>query len=1285
MTRIQTLPRGLIALALLASVAGFSAPRLTAAPPLAPQAPAENILTLTMSVTSPAAPGIVYNGEIITVTIVVRNDSTLYSATGINAQNLLPVNTLDSVKCITYTCALLLESTVVQSPNGDVITVTSVSGLNWTFALSPTQALTMSYTAIVIGQRSGEQILNQVSAIYTMNGEIGIGNVSANSTVQVRYPQTGNVAVASASNWLSQDIGGNITMDWGDFDRDGFLDLALGAPSGVSVYRNVDGQLQPYASDPLFRKALGVKWADVRGDHTLQLIVVGDSVDGTSNTPGLNYIYSPSGGALNPVGQFTSALQLARLAIADFTMDGRLDIVGSVNAINGSSSVDCTVNVYANMGGGAFTETNPACVITGQTASALAAGDFNRDGRPDLVMTKFPDRAFVLLNNGSGVVCCDGLVRIASDLDFPPYDFSVGDYDHDGNLDIAMALPLQRQARIYHNKGDNSFDSFTVIRTSVFNTPLAVDWADISGDGNIDLIVADSATRAYRFIGGTFKLIDAIKLPLNAGQVWSIRTARLNLDEDLSIGLTNRDRASRTFGSVTPRLPDEMIPIANSLNSGSVAAGDVDGDGDVDLVFGGASTADSKVAVRYNVAGAFGSGAIINTGAGPHSVAIGDVTGDKKLEIAVGTLSDDRLYFNGSSIFNSPTSSKPYHVLALGDGTGDGKLDLLDASKGGKAILYKNTGAALSATPAWTSTLATPNPRGIAWLDYDRDYYLDFAIANYGSATLLYHNEGDGTFALAWESPSYPATSISAADFNGDGYPDLAIGNDGAPSVVFENTQGSFGSIPVWSSPTTRRTTGIAWGDWDNDGYPELALSNITGTLQVFANVASVPGAPALVWVWSSNEKYAFTGVAWGDFNGDGYLDLAASQSGSDSNGVYINTTVAAAHLSANFILSQTLPVNPAYAYLKRPGATHDAYLFSTSELLAAPGSTNVTVTYKVYDPNDGKNPLARSAMPAPYGRNIVSTVLEYSPDGGANWTRASLAVSSSLPITTTTITGTLGSLVWDAAKDNAVSDNARLRIRIVPETTVGPVDRGASLAISPPFQVRALTCIWATGPSFTVSPTPTIAVSTSVLFEGFVVAASGNTVFHWDFGDGTTAVGQFAYHTFPSDRRYTVRMTVVTDPCPVTRPAVASARITVGNPPTYTLYLPRIQRDTVFALLRPVDPPAASAAVRPLAFQVDRLTGKVAAGGTQLRWEAAIAPALLKAYRVYRRAHGFRGAFALLAQVSPQTLEIRDANAACGYEYLVTMLTDSGESLPSRVTYFSPPCESNPALEVKP
>ena len=539
-------------------------------------------------------------------------------------------------------------------------------------------------------------------------------------------------------------------------------------------------------------------------------------------------------------------------------------------------------------------------------------------------------------------------------------------------------------------------------------------------------------------------------------------------------------------------------------------------------------------------------------------MAFGDVDRNGLLDLAVGTAGENQVYKANQST-TSWSASQPDatdHVLAWGDADNNGTLDLVSAGRGGALAVYLNRAGNLSPSPDF-ATVYTGNVTGLAWCDLDQDGFPDVVSGNEMEPSRAYHNNRDNTFSFLWASGfASRTTSVACADYNGDSYPDLAIGNDGEPTVVFENAAGNLGAGPVWSSPTIRRTSSVAWGDWNNDGYPELALGNLGEPDQVFSNLASSPGLPRLFWSWGSAESQQTTGVAWGDSDGDGYLDLAVSQDGAGSSGIYRNTSVAPAHFGDVFTPTLQLPNNSSYAWLARPGTTDDAYYYSAAEILSGPAEPTVTVRYRVYNAEGTRVTAGSNAT----GTTIANTIFEYSLDGGSSWNRATRASDSPAAITTTTRLGQEGVFLWDAVADQAISDDARFRVRVVDEDRFGPVQRASTTAVSPPFRVRATTCVWPENPIIYTYPEnpPT---NTVAYFIGTLEAGSGALVFSWDFDDGSPIeFGQSVQHTFTEPGYYTVTMTVTGEPCPTNRERIVRRIISVGiEPPIYTTYLPLV------------------------------------------------------------------------------------------------------------------------------
>jgi uncharacterized repeat protein (TIGR01451 family) len=1117
-------------------------------------------LDLTLSADTGADPGIVYNGGTVTYTLTIENQaaspiSDVLVTDSLPREYLLQEQRyfyyLQNVECgnATYGCTLINGTEEISLPSGGTIPITFTKEITWSIpTLGRDERVNLTFAGMVIGQPEGTIITNRATAqgaTYATSDDLAL-------TVQIQIDVSGEATIAPAPTWFSQDIGGTISQDWGDFDRDGDLDLALGSSRGASVYRNEDGALNRVEFPaPGSHLAYGVRWADIdRYDDYLELVVVGDSVDQTTTGAGVNRIYRYSNGEFVECASFNSTYQLVRLAPGDYDGDGDIDLVASTNAIN----APCNVNLYRNGGNDDFVEAE--CLSEYATA-AIAAADVDDDGDLDLSLGAFPGTLQILTNRRDGQVLTGANpftttpIIVETFMEYIPYDLAWGDYDQDGHLDLAAAYPLQREARIYQNQPITGLVPAQTLPTGPFMTPLSVDWGDFDGDGWLDLAMADSPPSIYTYDRETdsFDKWELDLLP-NEGQVWSIRGIPLSTKANLDLITSNRDGPSQLFPAFAPKLGPGITPLelpSDNWHAGSVAWGDADRDGDLDLLFGSARGVLHSY-LYSNEDGRFSRDRDLMADPGPVYFALGDTTGNGALDIAVGTPTRILLYRDGTTPIQHWGTERPPRSLAWGDADDDGHLDLLvghQADTQGHGLIhlyrYQEKDARLSTVPVFTA-ITTGDASSVAWGDYDGDHYLDFAVGVDGGPTQIYRNNGDASFRLVRSLPgAWPTRAIAWADTDVDGDLDLAEGNYGANDRIWENIDGTFS--PAWTSSTPfSRTTSLAWGDWNNDGYPDLAVGTDGEPDVVYANLGSAPGSARFVELWNSGETSATTGVVWGDGDGDGDLDLAVSRH--EHIGFYENTMWAPAHLPVTDTwMAPSLPNNPTYVYVERPGATDDAYFYSSSEILGRPDHPTVTIRYRLYDPEG--DPVS-----------FVDTSFEYSPDGGGQWFRATGTISSTNPVTLTSRTGITHTFLWNAQADQfasedarPISDNARFRVRVVHQNPAGPVQRAASVGVSPPFRVRGQGCYWPAGAAIAASNDHP-ALTETVTFTGSLAFGSGQITANWDFDDGTPLEsGWIVTHTFNRHGTFdvTLRVDERDERCTFIRPAYAVTRITVG------------------------------------------------------------------------------------------------------------------------------------------
>ncbi len=1267
------------------------------------------------------------NGGIVTYRVQVRN-GTGQTLSKPRVEVVLPAVGLDTatenVACTQ--CDRRTANVTVNNALGDSEEIVIVRELSWVLPdLAANAARVITYSAPAVGQAGGAPIETSVLAFYTSGGQqqSAVSNKVTFAIVAERPTAavSRETAVSSTPTWYSSDLGGTLDMDWADIDGDGDLDLAFASTLGTNVYLNDGGLLKLVWSDPQARTTYGVRWLDVDGDNKPELVAVG-TLEGEIS--GRNYVFrfnpgtvqSPDRLSLMPNGLFTSTAQLVRMEGGDFNGDGLPDLLVSVNSI----SAECPVFLLFNQGANLFRGT-PQCVSQAGSA-AISVADANNDGELDVALGLFPNQIRVFLSDSGVLTQTVAANNIAVDSPgyFLPYDFAWGDIDRDGDLDLAAAFPLQRQVRIYRNRLGESGAHFQLLQpilpTDIFLTPYALEWADVDRDGLLDLVVADSKPKIYWNTGSAtapFSVAGRTLIDLSGSptEVWAVRAVDQDGDGTLELAIANRNGPSLLLANYAPALDQDLTPIDGVETAGSVAWGDVDNNGFNDLLFGAPGARVSSL-LYSNEGGTFSFGnqaAFSADATGRHSALLGDLDkaalaggGGGELDVVLATPSGVLISRNQGALETLEVpglEGSNDRVAALGDADGDGDLDLAVAADEGPVYVIENRSDEAGDTEPRVIQISAPlaGITSLAWGDLNGDHYLDLAVGG-RERTLILVNNGDMTFTprplprvAAGNTPSclsQPTMALAWADFDGDGDPDLALGNSPGPSCVLLNTSGNLSPFVTFSENMNVST--LDWGDWDNDGDLDLAVGHRRET-----GPASSQGAPVRVYTnigtgllltWESAGRYNATSVRFGDRDNDGDLDLALAQDldpavvAGASSGYFDNRTVTPAHL-LSAAQASLLPNESAYVSVARPGATRSAYLFSSSELLAGPRHPTVTVEFRVFDPDgDESSP-----------KTLVTILPEFSLSGGGNWQPASPAAGQSTVISTSlSRTGEVHTFVWDAFRDKAISEKAVFRISVVNPSSGAVVQSAAGVGTSPPFQVRATSCIWPADPLLYIDvegePRRIVTGNDPVTlnyalpdgswyrelrFAGTLGAGTGLMRFEWSIDNGErTRTGQNVRESF-TDGTYNVLLTVRGPACPIQRPARRVITLVMGTGrPSSRIYLPMTANNGVLGEEAVV---AATAGALPPPLPVG-FEAIPSADGVLLRWSTENDLGAGTQARIY--ASRLDTPEQLMVGVVPAAQGEFFAPQACDLAYALALANDAGESF-AEESYFTEPCET--------
>jgi len=673
-----------------------------------------------------------------------------------------------------------------------------------------------------------------------------------------------------------QAITGQASFTVGDFNGDGKIDVISINSAGASILLgNGDGTLQPPVTlnQNITPNGIyaGAASADFNGDGKPDLLLV------APGTPGTIAVLLGNGDGTFQAPVTYSVPVASYLVLGDFNGDGKPDIAAS-----GGSSGSGQVSILINNGNGTFK--SPVNYSVSGNVQALAVGDFNGDGKLDMVVPTGGTSASisVLPGNGDGTFGSP-VVYTSSLLSIYSTSIAVADFNGDGKLDVALTNSegSTNAVAIALGNGDGTFQNPPLLYSAGL-LPASVVTLDVNGDGKPDLAVAGgygvlsyfSLTTLINRGDGTFAnpaSFPVLQFPYSAavgdfngdGHV-DVATTSFTQTGGVSVLLGKGDGTFQAhLDSLTGQSPTAIV------------AGDFNGDGKLDLVVADSTPPTSNPpsspllsTLIGNGDGTFQNSISQTLSSGLGSLAVGDFNGDGKLDVAAVSLNTSVVSIflgHGDGSFAAPVQyptgpmmlSPPYHNVLVGDFNGDGKPDLAVATDNGVAVLLGNgngTFQPFSLVPSLSPV--SPGDELLALADFNGDGKLDIIKATQtGASTInVALGNGDGTFqqASGFQLPAIltPVSGV-VGDFNGDGKLDLAFASQSTDvvTILFGNGDGTFKGHIEYSVPNVSNNVNfMVAADFNGDGALDMALADFgnggAGEVSVFVNQPVAAFAP---------------------------------------------------------------------------------------------------------------------------------------------------------------------------------------------------------------------------------------------------------------------------------------------------------------------------------------------------------------------------------------------------------------------------------------------------------